>query len=249
MKIAAVLALCLLPTLAFAVEEQTKLYDLNAETIPGGTTEIGLFWGRISRGVGPDLQLSTHLAGDLLGVVNGFAKYRLVDRTQLRASIEGGFVWGAFLLAGAESGPKPLLLFLPLELRATLPVRDELELHLGFIYRQAITSGSGQQLGVSSLRVDATLARHDARGAWLLAGRFPLFSRATVSLESLLGKSNVSGALALDDLDSWSLVAGRDLTFGERGHIRLNLGYRATEGILFYESIGHVVVGFDMYWR
>lgn len=243
-----VVGLCA-PLKAAARDRGTHLYDLSADTLPVDESEIGVFWARYSRGLAKDFQLATHVAGDAIGVINVLAKYRFLDRPELRASIEGGVIWAASLLLLSEGGDAPILLFVPIELRATVPLDEKLELNLAWMYRGSLTSGAGSAFGISTLRAEATLVRYDQRGAWFLTGRFPLVSRADVKLDSLLGKSDVVGAIALDDLPSWGFLGGRDLTFGTSGHVRLGLGWRNTPGILFYESLGRVLVNVDLYWR
>lgn len=245
-SLALALALAAAPA---AADPRTQLLDLSADVLAPDESEVGVFWGRYARGVYPNLQLATHFAGDVIGLVNLFAKYRFLSREELRVSAELGAAWWALLLVGSEPGNRPLLLFLPVELRATIPLAERLELDLGWLYRASLTGGGETRFGISSLRIEATLARYDSRGAWILTGRFPLLSRAEVKLDTLLGKSNVAGVLTVDDLASWGILVARDLTVLKSTHLRFGLGYRNTPGLLFYESIGKVLVNFDLYWR
>lgn len=253
MKPALLLAAVLLasaPVNGRAAPDRLKLLDVSADVLPVGASEFGVFWARYARSFTPGLQLSTHIALDAVGLLNMDAKYRLLDRPELRMSVETGFLWAAILALGTKPGAAtPLVLFVPFEFHATVPLADDLELDLGGFYRASITRGAGQSLGVSSLRCDLTLARYDASGAWLFVLRFPLLSRADVRLDSLLGQTDVTGAIVLDDLASFGGLVARDLAFGKTAHLRVGLGYRRTPGMVFVESLGHVLVSFDLYWR
>lgn len=229
---------------------QDRLLDLSADTLAAGEWEIGLFWGRVARGITPNLQLSTHALGWPLGALNVFAKWRFFNHENLRASVEGGVVWVASaMLLGNPGESRPLLLFVPVEFRATVPLADNLDLHLGGIGRWSSLDMEGAGLGAATLRLDLSVARSDSMGAWIASARAPLVTRASLNTDELLGRTNVAGAIALDELPSWGLLIARDQVFGNHWHARLGLGYRNTYGILMYESLGHVLVNLDVYWR
>lgn len=235
---------------AQASSGRLSLLDLSADTLGRGNWEVGLFWGRVARGMTPHLDLSTHGVAWLAGAPNVLAKWRFLDRSELRASVEGGAIWVASAALFTSPGEKwPVLLFLPLEVRATLPLAPAYELHLGAIGRWNVTNIPGLGLGTASLRMDVSFARSDSSGTWLLMGRFPLFTRASIKLDSLLGASDVSGTLALDELASWGVLVARDQMLSERVHGRFGVGYRNTYGIVAYESLGHLLLTFDLYWR
>lgn len=235
---------------ALAVDERTRICDLSADSLKPGESEWGLIWGRYTRGVLPGLQVGTHIGLDALSLLNGFARYQFLDRPELRASIDVGLVWVALPFLFAEEGARPpVILFFPVELRASVPFSGNTELHAAWAFRGAWSSLVGSALGTSNVRVDLTLAHHDSAGAWLLMGRFPLFSRTTASMDALVGGTSEAAAVVLDDLAAWSITVGREFVFGETGHVRFGAGYRATPGILFVESLGHLTLLFDVYWR
>lgn len=232
------------------IDPQNRILDLSADTLDRAEWEVGLFWGRVARGVTPNLQLATHALGWPLGALNVFAKWRFFNDENLRASVEGGVVWVASAaLFGAEGTKAPLLLFVPVELRATVPLADNLDLHLGAIGRWTLMNVEGAGIGATTLRMDLSVVRSDARGAWIATARVPLVTRASMNVDELLGASNVAGVIALDELPAWGVLIARDHMLGKRWHARLGLGYRNTYGILMYESLGHVLVNLDLYWR
>lgn len=234
---------------ASAVEPRTALVDLSADTLEPGAWELGMVWARVSRGIVPGLHLSTHALGWPFGALNLFGKWQFVDRPELRASVEGGALWLASAALLADGDDTPIFLVFPFELRASVPLSTHFELHLGALGRWTVADLGGAGLSTTSLRLDVSLSRSDAWGAWVATGRFPLFTRAGIRLDSLLGVSDVAGALMLDDLASWGLVLARDQVIGQRLHLRAGVGYRNTYGILLYESLGHLLVTFDLYWR
>lgn len=235
---------------ARAVTAPNAVVDLSADTLGRANWEVGLFWGRVARGMTPHLDLSTHGVAWLVGAPNVLAKWRFLDRRELRASIEGGAIWVASAALLTDASERwPLLLFLPVEARASLPLASAFELHLGAIGRWNVTNIPGLGLGTASLRMDVTLAHKDRSGTWLVTGRFPLVTRASIRLESLLGASDVAGAIALDELASFGFLIARDQMLSERVHGRFGVGYRNTYGIIAYESFGHLMLTFDLYWR
>lgn len=232
-----------------SAEPRTALVDLSADTLAPGAWELGMVWGRVSRGIVPGLQLSTHALGWPFGALNLFGKWQFVDRPELRASVEGGAVWLASAALLADGDDTPVFLVFPFEARASVPLSQRFELHLGAVGRWSVAGLAGAGLSTTSLRLDVSLSRTDASGAWVATGRFPLLTRAGVRMDSLLGVSDVAGALMLDDLASWGLVLARDQLIGDRLHLRFGVGYRNTYGILLYESLGHLLMTFDLYWR
>jgi hypothetical protein len=50
-------------------------------------------------------------------------------------------------------------------------------------------------------------------------------------------------------VSSWSVLLARDHLLGKKGHVRFGLGYRNRPGILLLESIGHLMLRLDIYWR
>lgn len=230
--------------------ERTHLYDLSADVLPQGVGEIGVLWGRWSRGLHPGVQVSSHLGGVLLGLPNVSARYQLLSREELRVTVGLGFTWAAVLLLLQEEGmPTPLLFMLPFELRGTVPLADRLELTFVGRLNGVFTNLVGQAFSNTSVGAEAILVRYDDRGAWILSGRFPLFSQARVRLESLLGNATIDGVITLDDLASWGGMISRDMLFGQTGHLRLGVGYRNTPGILLLQSIGRLTFDLSLYWR
>jgi hypothetical protein len=67
--------------------------------------------------------------------------------------------------------------------------------------------------------------------------------------ESILGNRVLEGTLALDDLSAWSVMLARDQLFDKKGHVRFGIGYRHRPGLLLVESLGPVMMTFDVYWR
>jgi len=74
-------------------------------------------------------------------------------------------------------------------------------------------------------------------------------TQQTMRVADLLGKADAGGALVLDDLSSWSVVISRDQLFGDVAHVRFGVGYRNRPGILLVDSLGNLVLEFDVYWR
>lgn len=228
----------------------TRLLDLSADTLRPGEWEIGLFWGRVARGFTPNLELATHALGWSVGAVNVFAKWRFFDDEHLKASVEGGVFWMASLGLFVDDWQKfPLLLVVPLELRATVPLADKVDLHLGGIGRWSVLDVDGGGFSVGSLRLDVSVSRSDRRGAWIATARLPLVTRARVKVDSLFGVNHVTGSILLDDLPAWGLLVAREQRLGTRWRARLGLGYRNTYGIALYESVGHLLVNLDLSWR
>lgn len=238
------------PSDAQAIEERVKLYDVSADVLPQGQGQLGLFWANYARGIVPGVQLSSHLAGDLVGVFNLSAKFALLQAPELRLSAEVGAVWPLSLEGFSRAlGPGQTLraLLFPAALRATTPLWDDIELNVAWHADATLVVMNGMEQGGLGIRSELTLVRYDSRGAFLLTGRFPLLMRSTMQVQAY--GSALGGALTLDELDSWGVLVARDHIFGETAHVRLGLGYRHKPGIVLVQSIGHVLLEFDVYWR
>lgn len=247
---AIVVALVWLPAQATAVPDKLRLYDVSADVLPEGQRQLGMFWANYTRGVRPGVQLSTHLAGDVLGVLNLSAKVALLQKEELRVSVELGAVWPVsveLLMAALGTGQSFRALFFPAALRATTPLSDNLELNLSWRAEGSLMSMDGMEQGGFGLETEVALVRYDSSGAFMLLGRFPLLTRTTVKLD-LFGTEQ-RGALVLDQMASWGVLLARDHLLGESMHVRLGIGYRHRPGIVLLQSLGHVLLEFDVYWR
>lgn len=223
---------------------RTALPDVTADVLQPGEGQLNLLFLQYSRGLLPGLQLSAHLGGYLLTLVNLTAEYQFVNRPELRASIQGGAYWfAASQLVGA------VVLQAHLQPRVTVPLLPGMELNLSANARLLVTSLPGLALDNRDVRGELALLRYDEGGAWLLEGRFPLLSQQNQSLQNVLGQGTLSGSLLLDDLASWGVLLARDFAVGETMHVRLGLGYRNRPGILMLDSIGNLLFQFDLYWR
>lgn len=224
---------------------RSQLLDVSADVLAPSESQIGLFFAEYAHGVFPGFQLSTHLAGDVVTLVNLSAKLRLLNRPELRASVEVGALWApvATVLLHAN------VLSIPAALRATAPLGGRFELNLAATYQSWNLNVGTLQLVSQSFGTEADLVRMDDSGAWLLQGRLPLATlrREVVTVEGT--RTAFVGVNALADSASWSVMLARDLLFGDSGHVRLGLGYRRTPGILIVESIDHVIVQLGLYWR
>ncbi|HSP77364.1 MAG TPA: hypothetical protein VLQ93_02455, partial [Myxococcaceae bacterium] len=201
-------------------------------------------WAQYSRGVLPGVQVSGHLAPMLLTLANLAVKVQVLDRPELRASVEGGAYWlgiGRLLNANAMA--------FPLAARGSVPLADDLELHLGAGYQRQVLSLEEVSFDRNVVHAETTLARYDGHGAFLLTAKLPLFSVQRVSTQGTLGSELLAGSLALDDVSSWSVMLARDHLFGRTGHVRFGLGYRHRPGVILLESLGNVLLTFDIYWR
>lgn len=239
----AVVAL-LLAAPALAATPRNRITDLTADVLEPGEDEIGVFWLRYTRGVLPGVQVGTHAVPFLMTLLNASAKVQLLDRPELRVSVEGSAWWfslGSF--AGLDVASFPLVL------RGSVPLSDRLDLTLGAGYSWFILNSEDTDLSFQRLRAEATLVRYDSRGAFLLTAELPLLNTTRARLDSLLGKSNIAGSLTLDDVSSWSVFLARDHLLGETAHVRFGLGYRNRPGIIVIESIGNIMLRLDVYWR
>ncbi|XXF80456.1 hypothetical protein P2318_12090 [Myxococcaceae bacterium GXIMD 01537] len=242
MRVAALAVLLAMP--ALAATPRNAITDLTADVLAPGESEVGVFWVRYARGLLPGLQVSTHAMPTLMTLVNASAKVRLLQRPELRVSLEGSAWW--FALGRAADID---VASFPLVLRGTVPLSDNLEVTVAGGYSWFILNSEDTDLSYRRLRGEATLVRYDARGAFLLTAELPLLNTTRAHLDSLLGKSDIVGSLTLDDVPAWSVFLARDQLIGKTGHIRFGLGYRNRPGILFIESIGNVMFRFDVYWR
>lgn len=241
---AAALALGLVALPALAETPRNHVTDLTADVLEKGEDEIGVFWGRYARGVLPGVQVSTHAVPFLLTLLNASAKVQVLNRPELRVSLEGSAWWfslGHF--AGVDIASFPLVM------RGTVPLADNLDLTLAGGYSWFILHSKESDLGFARLRAESTLARYDSRGAFLLTAELPLLNTTHTRLDSLLGESNIAGSLTMDDVSSWGVVLARDHLLTDKAHIRFGLGYRHRPGILLIESVGNVMFRLDVYWR
>lgn len=242
LKVAALALLLASP--ALAATPRNRVTDLTADVLEPGEDEIGVFWLRYTRGVLPGVQVSTHAVPFLMTLLNASAKVQLLNRPELRVSLEGSAWWFALgRMADVDVASFPLVL------RGSVPLSDDLDLTLGAGYSWFILNSGDTDLSYQRLRAETTLARYDSRGAFLLTAELPLLNTTRARLDSLLGKSNIAGSLTLDDVSSWSVFLARDHLFGDTAHIRFGLGYRNRPGILVVESIGNLMLRLDVYWR
>jgi hypothetical protein len=243
MRIAA-LMLLLLSAPALAATPRTALLDVSADVLEPGEDQWNLFWAQYSRGVLPRVQVSGHLAPMLLTLANLSVKAQLLDRPELRVSVEGGVYWlGIGRLVALDA------FAFPMAVRSSVPLADDLWLHMGAGYHRQLLRVEGLGYDRHLVHAETTLARHDSRGAFLLTAKMPLFSVQQVRLEGPLGGGVLNGALALDDIAAWNVMLARDHIFGKTSHVRFGVGYRRRPGLIFLESLGHVLLTFDVYWR
>jgi len=238
------LVLLLLCSPALAATPRNALLDVSADVLEPGESQVNVIWGQYSRGLLPGVQVSSHLSPLLLSLLNLSAKARVLDRPELRVSVEGGAYW---LAAGSLVGLHAFAF--PFAARGTVSLSDTLQLNLGAGYRRLVLEAEETSLNSNLLHVETTLVRHDARGAFLLTARAPLLNLQHMRAESILGNRVLEGTLALDDLSAWSVMLARDQLFDKKGHVRFGIGYRHRPGILLVESLGPVMLTFDVYWR
>lgn len=231
---------------AYRLTPRTRLLDVSADVLAPSEAQFGLFWLSYAHGVidRPRLQVSAQFAMYLATLVNASAKLQLVDRPELRASVEAGAYWFALSQIVGST-----ILSVPAAARATVPLADELELNLALQYKWQVLTLPAYAQNSHNLGAELSLVRYDANGAFLLQGKIPFFGAQQLHLDSLLGKSNVNGTLVLDSVESWSILLARDQMFSDTGHVRFGIGYRYRPGLIFVESIGNVLVQFDLYWR
>jgi hypothetical protein len=241
---AAALALLLLSLPALGATPRNRITDLTADVLEPGEDELAVFWCKYTRGLLPGVQVSTHAVPFLMTLLNASAKVQVLNRPELRVSLEGGAWW--FALGAAADVD---IASFPLALRGTVPLSENLELTLGAGYSWLVLNSEDTDLSYARLRAETTLARYDSRGAFLLTAELPLLNTTRTRLDSLLGKSDIAGSLTLDDVSSWSVVLARDHLLGETAHIRFGIGYRNRPGILLIESLGNLMLRFDVYWR
>ena len=234
----------LLASSALAATPRNRITDLTADVLEPGESEIGVFWLRYTRGVLPGVQVSTHSVPFLMTLLNASAKVQLLNRPELRVSLEGSAWW--FALGSAADVD---IASFPFVLRGSVPLADNLDLTLGAGYSWFILNSGDTDLSYQRLRAETTLVRYDSRGAFLLTAELPLLNTTRARLDSLLGKSNIAGALTLDDVSAWSVFLARDHLLGETAHVRFGFGYRNRPGIILVESIGNFMLRFDVYWR
>lgn len=230
----------------YRLTPRTRLLDVSADVLAPSEAQFGLFWLSYTHGVidRPRLQVSAQFAAYLATLVNASAKLQVVDRPELRASIEAGAYWFALSrLVGST------IVSVPAAARATVPLADEVDLNLALHYRWLALTVPEVSQNSHDLGGEVTLVRYDANGAFTLQGKVPFFGAQHLHLDSLLGKSDVTGILVLDTVSSWSLMLARDQLFSDTGHIRFGLGYRRRPGLLLLESVGNVMLQFDVYWR
>ncbi len=221
----------------------TCLHDVTADVLPPGQGQFNLFYLQYSRGLLPGLQLSSHLGGLLITLVNLTGEYQFLDRPELRASIELGGYWLAL-----SQLLKTTIVQVHAIPRATVPLPAGFELTLAAEARVLILDAQGVNQNTRDVRGELSLVHEDRGGAWLVQARFPILTQQTMRLAELLGKTNVSGSLVLDDLSSGSIVLARDFAGGIT-HFRIGAGYRNRPGIFFVDSFGPVILFIDLYWR
>lgn len=224
--------------------KRVRLLDLSADVLAPGEDMFGLFWGSYARGIVPRLQLSAHFAAYLFSLLNLSAKVQLVDSPDLQLSLSGGGYWLALARFFGSN-----MVVVPLELRSNVPLNDRYEFGLAATYRWFIFASPDSSVNSRGLTAEAVLTRYDRAGAFYLKGRVPLTTTQQAHLSSVLGRNSVTGSLTLDDVASWSLVLGRDHLLNDTAHFRVGLGYRRHPGILLVDSLGHLVVELDVYWR
>jgi hypothetical protein len=241
---ASALALLLLCSPALAATPRNALLDVSADVLEPGESQVNLFWGQYSRGILPGVQVSSHLTPILLTLLNVSAKAQVLNRPELRVSVEGGAYW---LAAGRLANINAFAF--PLALRGSVPLSDNLQLNLGAGFQRLVLDAEKASLNRNLLHVETSLVRSDANGAFMLLAKAPLLNLQRVRAESVLGNQILEGTLALDDVSSWSVMLARDQLFDKSTHVRFGLGYRHRPGIIIVESLGPVMVTFDMYWR
>lgn len=241
---ASALVLLLLCSPVLAATPRNALLDVSADVLEPGESQVNVFFGQYSRGILPGVQVSSHLTPMLLTLLNVSAKAQVLNRPELRVSVEGGAYW----LAAGRLIDITVLSF-PLAARGTIPLSDTLQLNLGAGYQHLAVDTNDSTLNRNLLHVETTLVRHDPRGAFLLTAKAPLINLQRVRAESVLGDRVLEGTLLLDDVSSWSVMLARDHLFDKKGHVRFGIGYRHRPGVLFVESIGPVMLTFDVYWR
>jgi hypothetical protein len=246
-------ALALLAASASAQTPRNRLLDVGADVLEPGETQFGALWGYVGVGLGKGIEVSSHLLPDLLTLVNARAKMRLLARPELRASVEASVWW---LATGRKAGITAAVV--PMSARASIPLPHALELELAGRFRWFkldnlrwldFSGPSTVAQDLFSLGSEVTLVRYDALGAFYLQLGAPLFTVQRSHYPELLGKTDVTGYLPLDDSPSWSIVAGRDHCFGKTTHVRLGVGYRHQPGLFLFESLGNLVLQLDWYWR
>jgi len=237
-------ALLLLATSARAETPQNRLLDVSADVLEPGEDQFSLLYAQYTRGIVPRLQLSAHLAPYLLTLANGCARFQLVRGPELRVSVEGGFWWFAL-----SEIAQTRLFAIPADARATVGLGGPYEVTLAGTFQWLQFETGTQRTDARRVNAEATLVRHDAKGAFFLRARLPLFVNHGMRVASLLGEGDVTGSLTLDDLSSWSVLVARDHIFKQNVHLRFGLAYRNQPGILVIESMGNVLLTFDLYWR
>lgn len=223
---------------------RVHLPDLTADVLQPGEGQFNLFYLQYSRGLLPGLQVSAHFGAYLITLLNLTAEYRFVELPELRASLQAGAYW--FALSRLVQATILQAHLMP---RATVPLGGAFELTVAANARVLVLNLPGVAQNTRDLRAELALIHHDDHGAWILEGRFPLLTHQTLQLDELLGQANVSGSLLLDDVGAWGVVVSRDQALGESMHVRLGLGYRNRPGILLVESVGNLLLQFDVYWR
>ena len=219
-----------------------RLLDQSADVLVPGEYEVGVLYGRLSRGLFPGFQASAHLAAYLIGFVNLNGKYLLVDLPELRLSIDAGVWW---LASGRLI--RVQLLYVPVELRASVPLPKGFEANFAF-QASFLEAGTNEStLRSAGLGAEATLVRYDSIGAWFLQGKVPLVAGAGGRF-ALYG-ATFEGMAPFGNLAAWSVMVGRDQKIGRSAHLRVGVGYRNRPGIVVVESLGPVAYNLDFYWR
>jgi len=224
--------------------DKNRQLDLTAEVLQPGEGQFNLFYLQYSRGILPGLQLSAHFGGYLLTLVNLTGEYQFLDRPELRASLEAGTYW--FALSQLVQATALQIHLTP---RATVPLGGDFELNLAATVRAQVLALPGVSQNVRDLRSELTLIRYDGSGAWMLQGRFPILTHQSMQATQVLGQASVTGSLLLDDVDAWGVVLFRDQVMGDTTHLRFGLGYRNRPGLILADSLGNVILQFDLYWR
>jgi hypothetical protein len=259
----ALLALLVSPV-ASAVDERTYPYDLSARVLPSDRLELGMFWGRVSKTLASGLQLTTHGLA-LAGAPNLYARWQFFDSPQIAASVEGGVLWTSIVqsidsalsqanVPSVSLGPPSF--FVPISLRGTAPLGEDLELTLAWRLESQLIPSWGGLWTKNNLRLDTTLVRSDASGAWIAQLQVPLFVQLAVFGDESGGSPDGRAMLTLDALSAWRFTVSREFVFpfkigalADDAHLRLGAGFRNSPGIIFVESIGNVVFVADLYFR
>lgn len=218
--------------------------DVSADTLAPGKTEVGVFFGRVTRGLFPRLHVSAHLAAYLVSLVNLSARVLLVDEPSLRVSLEAGVWWlaaGPFLKSSAMAVPG--------EVRASVPMPLGFETSFAVRAQWLQVELLGTRLGSTSLTGEVTVARYDSSGtgAWFIQGRVPFVGAAGLGAD-VFGV-HLEGTAVFGNMPAWSVLVARDQPLGESLHLRLGIGYRNHFGLVGLESIGPVAYNLDLYWR